>query len=549
MSTLRMKFVLATALTRYVPVVVASTCKNLKCQNGYQCVDGKKDYNGIFSDTILKEYSFFEVDNANGEYCDCGENSIISGGGKGMTGLGCTEMFEICLDDTVCFHGAPCLETSTGYVCDCAMTIYPRDEKFAGENCGYKVTDECDSSGDMQYDLSSTELICTNGGTCQSGIRSPVDMCDCPVGFFGHHCEFKGNAPDCDLYCQNGGICSNGIKSYDGKAAELVDHFRANLNFDNNMYCICPKGFTGPQCETQTSSCGNTECLNGGKCKITQWDEYFFCDCSIDDDQEVSYAGNHCQSESTTYCESPTGFNQEDFFCTNNGECPTDYWGPCSCPADYSGPRCEFLVQHHKDCSLECMNGGTCFNERPPESPILNFDVAATAHCKCPVGFTGNQCETRIELCDRFREYCLNGGKCTSSGDVAPCECPSGTRISSAYAGTHCEYIATSMCGDTPGSFCTNGGICGKSGDPGCTCVDGFHGLKCEFSHGKPNIEVIVEDIMWVYLLILLIVSFVFLLLICCTIRRNRLDGIRNDHTSLPTSLPEEEVLQDVQIT
>ncbi|XP_062928641.1 cadherin EGF LAG seven-pass G-type receptor 1 isoform X2 [Mobula hypostoma] len=70
--------------------------------------------------------------------------------------------------------------------------------------------------------------------------------------------------------------------------------------------------------------------------------------------------------------------------------------------------------------------------------------------CRCPPGFTGDYCETEIDLC--FSSPCGNHGLCRSREGGYNCEC------SEDYTGEHCE-VSTRSGRCAPG-VCKNGGTC-----------------------------------------------------------------------------------------
>jgi len=99
----------------------------------------------------------------------------------------------------------------------------------------------------------------------------------------------------CDtLQCSNGGYCQDG-------------------------HCICPSGWTGPNCQTPvtTDPCQNMTCKNGGYCQNGA------CVCPQD------WAGADCGTR-VDPCATVT--------CYNGGYCIN---GQCSCPAGWEGPACE----------------------------------------------------------------------------------------------------------------------------------------------------------------------------------------------------------------
>ncbi|XP_049621611.1 cadherin EGF LAG seven-pass G-type receptor 2 isoform X1 [Suncus etruscus] len=85
--------------------------------------------------------------------------------------------------------------------------------------------------------------------------------------------------------------------------------------------------------------------------------------------------------------------------------------------------------------------------------------------CRCPAGFTGDYCETEVDLC--YSRPCGPHGRCRSREGGYTCLCRDG------YTGEHCEVSARSgRC--TPG-VCKNGGTCVNLlvGGFKCACPSG----------------------------------------------------------------------------
>uniref|UniRef100_A0A9J8CLR4 Cadherin EGF LAG seven-pass G-type receptor 1b n=1 Tax=Cyprinus carpio carpio TaxID=630221 RepID=A0A9J8CLR4_CYPCA len=70
--------------------------------------------------------------------------------------------------------------------------------------------------------------------------------------------------------------------------------------------------------------------------------------------------------------------------------------------------------------------------------------------CRCPDGFTGDYCETEVDLC--YSGPCQNNGKCSSREGGYTCECPQD------FTGERCEVNARS--GRCVPGVCKNGGRC-----------------------------------------------------------------------------------------
>ena len=166
-------------------------------------------------------------------------------------------------------------------------------------------------------------------------------------GFEGPHCEFKsGTTPECDMDCKNGGTCILGSKDLinDEERYQYWDHEGSKY-----MYCHCPDGFDGPNCEIEKAPCGDNHCFNGGTCieRSVDGTVLHHCDCSkTNNSGEKSFAGRFCQYEATSYCTKTSGL-QGHLFCVNRGSCKTDPYDGCSCLDGFTGFSCEYVTSAH----------------------------------------------------------------------------------------------------------------------------------------------------------------------------------------------------------
>ena len=142
--------------------------------------------------------------------------------------------------------------------------------------------------------------------------------------------------------------------------------------------------------------------------------------------------------------------------CLNSGTCEPpnneiDY-NHCVCQPGYSGLRCS------KYCPLECQNKGVC-TWKPTGGAVgnqahsLSFDPSDYI-CKCYGRFTGRLCETQYSNCGS-QTKCYHGGECIPIDDHAyaqghRCRCPSG------YTGVWCE---TRIDPNADGPFKTGAGV------------------------------------------------------------------------------------------
>lgn len=104
----------------------------------------------------------------------------------------------------------------------------------------------------------------------------------------------------------------------------------------------------------------------------------------------------------------------------------------CTKTPNYYLPSLQVLPFDDNVCLREpCKNYMKCvsvlrFNSSAPfiSSPSILFrpiHPIAGLRCRCPVGFTGDYCETEINLC--YSNPCLNGGVCARREGGYTCIC------------------------------------------------------------------------------------------------------------------------------
>ncbi|XP_029013002.1 cadherin EGF LAG seven-pass G-type receptor 3 isoform X2 [Betta splendens] len=117
-----------------------------------------------------------------------------------------------------------------------------------------------------------------------------------------------------------------------------------------------------------------------------------------------------------------------------------------------------------------CQNYMKCisvlrFNSSAPfiSSPSILFrpiHPIAGLRCRCPLGFTGDYCETEINLC--YSNPCLNGGVCARREGGYTCICRED------YTGDRCEFDRRQ--GRCVPGVCRNGGTCRELSGGGFRC-------------------------------------------------------------------------------
>jgi len=137
----------------------------------------------------------------------------------------------------------------------------------------------------------------------------------------------------CNLFCYNGGQCLHGK----GKFGQYTDTSStpAPLPWDRTvqpglgMYCACPSGFSGMQCELAMEVCtaNSMICFNGQACTHAtdmNGKSWFYCGCDVQhSDMKAPYAEKYCEKISTVFCNKGSGDigSGSKSYCTNGGKC------------------------------------------------------------------------------------------------------------------------------------------------------------------------------------------------------------------------------------
>ncbi|CAG06842.1 unnamed protein product [Tetraodon nigroviridis] len=132
-----------------------------------------------------------------------------------------------------------------------------------------------------------------------------------------------------------------------------------------------------------------------------------------------------------------------------------------------------FNIQDDTDVSARILNPARRLVDVRHPSMFRPIHPIAGLRCRCPTGFTGDYCETEIDLC--YSKPCGAHGVCRSREGGYTCECLED------YTGEHCQLSSRS--GRCAPGVCRNGGTCVN------LLVGGF---KCECPSGgyeKPYCE------------------------------------------------------------
>jgi len=165
----------------------------------------------------------------------------------------------------------------------------------------------------------------------------------------------------CNMFCYNKGVCRHGHGKFGSHAG--IDSTNEQLPFEqelheNGMYCTCPEGYTGLQCEIKYVTCGRDDhtCFNGSSCvkerSSDNGNTFYRCECDIEGSvMDAPYAGKYCEHIATIFCDGGDGFTHGQSFCTNGGRCrkrdpdSSEKHHGCDCPDGWEGSHCELQIK------------------------------------------------------------------------------------------------------------------------------------------------------------------------------------------------------------
>jgi len=510
------------------------------CFHGGVCEKGTIGGTGESIQVCNCDKAFDEDENKYvGIYCEHQVPKVDSFEGMKKDQRLCNSHGGFCLHDGICRDVndndpdiCTCTDEYTGAHCEIAK-IHKAIQKLS--NGSGECDMVCRNGGKCQFGINTKRF--SKESSFSEGKLTDVgeyfyQHCVCKKGFFGYSCESKhetcgdddirdelSKAEAAEHYCHHGGTCVDMFA--------VGSHFKGQTSSERYT-CDCSAGnelfanvaFAGKYCEVQsTSICsdrkddfnGKQFCANYGSC-VGNSNRVFRCSCPD------GYTGDHCEFDPSEEAPVPEGKKCTKTVCQNGG-------------------ICQFGMKDHGVLSEMTSKPGMAENlgSLIPENANENYE-----HCICPEGYAGTSCEHVAEVCPGGEHICFHGSKCIKNvmNEDYSCSCNEGRNFYDESStnnlgsndddglgddevdenwfnnyyqggtdgkqnidddedrrslqggiegqvdlgGTHCQFKATSRCGN--GHSCFNGGVCSQNR---CICHDGFKGTFCALVSSNEN--------------------------------------------------------------